>query len=182
MAVATTVEAQEWGALHYWPHNISLPFWKCTKISVPFSECMYKTALFISWGYYDMSTLLFFMKDCYALVKEEWDFMNLKDLKWVSCELCIFSWKTQTKQASSKHKSLKNRGYFLIGEFWNVQTKQLFFQLLQVLNNIKKILCYDLSQEIILSWSCWTAGFIASLAIVIFNFSTCYLHNDSSKF
>lgn len=79
-------------------------------------------------------------------------------------------------------KDVKNKGYFLIGEFWNVQTKQLFFQLLQVLNNSKKILCYDLSQEIILSWSCWTAVFIASPEAVIFNFSTCYLHNDSSKF
>lgn len=79
-------------------------------------------------------------------------------------------------------KTLKTRWVFFIGELWNVQTKQLFFQLLQVLNNSKKILCYDLSQEIILSWSWWTAGFIASPAIVILNFLTCYLHNGSSKF
>lgn len=53
-----------------------------------------------------MSTLLFFMKDCYALVKEEWDFMNLKDLKQIGCELCIFFFflEKDTKQTSSKHK------------------------------------------------------------------------------
>lgn len=78
---------------------------------------------------------------------------------------------------------LKNKCYFSIGEFWNAQTKQLFFQLLQVLNNSKKILHSDLSQEIIFSWACWTAVFVAFfLAAVNLNFSICYLHSGSSKF
>lgn len=108
------------------------------------------------------------------------DFMNLKDLNLVVSS-AFFLEKHTPNKPSQNTKDIKNKGYFLIGEFWNVQTKQLFFQLLQVLNNSKKILCYDLSQEIILSWSCWIARFIGSPAVVIVSFSTCYLHNDSSK-
>lgn len=37
-----------------------------------------------------MPTLLFFMKDCYVLVKEECDYMNLRDLEQVGYELCSF--------------------------------------------------------------------------------------------
>lgn len=140
---------------------------------------VFKTALIISWGWCDMPALLFFMKDCYVLVKEEGDHMKLRDLKQF-----FISWKKphQTNPPKTQTKPWKKKLFFFTGEFWNVQTKQLFFQLLQVLNNSKKILRYDLSQEIILSGSWWTAGFIASPAIVILNFSTCYLHNGSSKF
>lgn len=67
-----------------------------------------------------MSALLFFMKDCYALVKEEWDFMNLKDLKQIGCELCIFFFfleKDTPNKPPQNTKDIKNKGCFLIGEF-----------------------------------------------------------------
>lgn len=147
---------------------------------------VFKAVLVISWGCYNTPTLLFFMKDCYVLLKEEWDYMNLRDLEQVGFELCSFLLeKKKTKQTPPKHKKTPRKWkiFFFIGEFWNVQTKQLVFQLLQVLNNSKQILCYDLSQRIILSWSQWTAGFIASLAVVILNFDivTCTMARQNFK-
>lgn len=128
---------------------------------------VFRTVLVISWGCYDMPTLLVFMKDCCVLLKEEWDYMNRLV---VSSTVSSSSREKKTKQTSQNtKKDRKWKIFFFIGEFWNVQTKQLFFQLLQVLNS-KKILCCDLSQRIILSWSWWTAGFVASLAVVIPSF------------
>lgn len=66
-----------------------------------------------------MPSLLFFMKDCYVLVKEEWVSMNSSDVEQVGCELWSFFFflgKNPTKHKTHK-TSLKTKVIFFIGEF-----------------------------------------------------------------